>query len=229
MSIFTDKKEEGVYKALLVAGESSVVALAKKTKIHRPNLYKMLSNLMEEGLVETATLGKRMLYKTTSREVLEKKIADAKKAAEEDARSLLSLANETQTVTNIDTREGIVALFNEMAEVTGERGDYYSFTTRTDKVDLEKYFSDTFRNTRDRKDLWSHVLTDKPIDMKKGVRFNLEIKQVDTTSLEQDCLWVMYGDKYAFVDFTTESGYIVKNKKLAKFQRDIFKFYYNKA
>lgn len=229
MSIFATKEEESVYKALLQEQGASVVTLAKKTRLHRPKLYQLLDALIREELVETYTKGKRVLYRAGNRDVLEKKIKDAKNSIEQDASILLSLADDLQTVKNINSKDDIVALFDDITTSLGEQGDYYSFTTKTSNTNLGKNSLEIFRKNREGKGLWSHVLTDKPIDHKKGVRFNLEIKHIDAKNLQQDCLWITYGDTFAFVDYTAETGYIVKNKKLAKFQQELFRFFYNKV
>ena len=229
MSIFSTPEEESVYKALLQEQEVSVVTLAEKTKMHRPKLYVTLEKLIQANLVEPYTKGKRTVYKTTAREILENKIRDAKTSLEEEALSLLTLSSDTQLLKIIDSKKDIIALFDDVTKNLGGQGDYYSFTTKTDATDLGKESLEIFRKNRDTKGLWSHVLTDKPIDYKKGVRFNLEIKNMDAKNLEQDCLWLTYGDTFAFVDYKNENGYIIKNKRLAKFQQELFRFFYKKV
>lgn len=229
MSIFTTKEEESVYKALLQEEGLSVVTLAKRTRLHRPRLYQLLEKLISESLVETYTQGKRVLYRAGAREVLEKKIEDTKNSINQDAMTLLSLADDLQTVKNLNTKQDIIELFDDVTKSLGGQGDYYSFTTRTSATDLGKSSLEIFRKNREAKGLWSHVLTDKPIDYKKGVRFNLEIKYIGEKNLQQDCLWLTYGDKFAFVDYAAETGYVIKNKKLAKFQQELFRLFYNKV
>lgn len=229
MSIFNSKDEEAVYKALLGNVGMNVIHLAKKTKLHRPKLYTLLEQMIHEGLVETIIVGKRTLYKTTSAEKLEARISLAKQMLDEDALILRSLAVDSQEIKILDSKEDIVWLFTDVIKTLGERGDYYSFTTKTDETDLGKKSLEAFRKGRDGKDLWSHVLTDKPIDLRKGIRFNLEIKHIDVKHLEQDCMWISYADKYAFVDYKNEVGYLIKNKRLATFQQEIFKLLYKKS
>lgn len=229
MNIFSSRDEEVVYKTLLQNEGLSVVSLAKKTKLHRPKLYVILLQLLNQKLIETSSKGKRVVYMTSSREMLEQKINDVKLALENEANDLLQFADGLQTVTNINSKEDIISLWDDVTTTLKNQGDYYHFTTATSAVDLGKQSREIFRKNRDSKGLWSHVLTDKPIDEKKGVGFNFEIKHVPAKNLPQDCLWLMYGDKYAFVDYAAESGYIVKNKRLAKFQQDIFRFFYNQA
>lgn len=228
MSIFSTKDEESTYKALLQSPGVSVVSLATTTKIHRPKLYAILEQLVHEGLVETFMTGKRTLYRTTSRETLQKKIEKEKAHIDEEAKVLLALADDTQTVKIINSKQDVINLFDTMTKTLGARGDYYSFTTKTESTSLGKESLEIFRKNRDNKDLWSHVLTDKPIDMKKGVRFNLEIKHLGNERFEQNCLWLTYADTYAFVDYENETGYIIKNKRLAKFQQEVFKYLYKK-
>lgn len=45
------KNESEIYMALVESGESSVLKLAKRTKIHRSNIYDALRNLLQHGLI----------------------------------------------------------------------------------------------------------------------------------------------------------------------------------
>lgn len=229
MSIFTTKEEESTYKAVLQSTDASVVSLARITKIHRPKLYKILEQLINEGLIETCTHGKRALYRVTSQETLKQKIENARALLDQDAHTLLALSSNTQTITLLDSKQDIINLFETMTKTLGARGDYYLFTTKTEDTDLGKGSLEIFRKSRDVKDLWNHVITDKPIDMKKGIRFNLEIKHVANERFEQDCLWLTYADTYAFVDYKNNTGYVIRNKRLAMFQQEVFKYLYKKV
>ena len=73
------------------------------------------------------------------------------------------------------------------------------------------------------------MLTTAHIDQKKGVRFSLNIKHIDDKNLEKNCLWIIYADTFAFIDFTTETGYVITDQKLAKFQAGVFKVFYDRT
>lgn len=227
MGIFRTKEEESIYKTLLLFPDLSVVTLASKTKLHRPKVYAILDQLHDDGLIETKKNKSRLVYRTSSYEVLAKKIEVAKIEINEEADTLLSLASEVQKVVPINSKKDIADLWEDVTKTLGARGDYYSFTTRTPTTDLGKESLELFKKHRDNKDLWSHVITDKSVDKNKGIRFNLEIKRVEA-NLEQDCLWLTYADTYAFVDYKNETGYIIKDARLAKFQQEIFRLLYKK-
>lgn len=55
-------KKARIYTTSLKLGPSSVLALSKTTGIFRPALYKLLSELEDEGLFFTTISGKRKLY-----------------------------------------------------------------------------------------------------------------------------------------------------------------------
>lgn len=55
-------KETEVYLASLKMGPTSILALSRQTKIHRPALYKVLEDLIDRGVFKTTVSGKRKLY-----------------------------------------------------------------------------------------------------------------------------------------------------------------------
>ncbi len=223
MTIFRSKDEEAVYKILLQEKDIHMIDLAKKVKLHRPKVYSIVDDLIQDGLVEASKIGKRHVYNVTSGEYLAQKIENAKNEIEEESRTLTMLAARHQVIRKMEGKQDLIDMFNIMTMELGERGDYYSFTTKTDGAGLSTESLNIFRKLRDKKDLWSHVLTDKPLDLKKGVRFNLEIKQVVGQNFEQDCMWLSYSDKIVLIDYKDESGYVIKDARLARFQQEMFR------
>ena len=65
-----DESESKVYLALLDLGPSNISAIAKKAKIHRPVLYKLLPTLEGRGIVSQVVKKKRHLYAAESPELL---------------------------------------------------------------------------------------------------------------------------------------------------------------
>jgi sugar-specific transcriptional regulator TrmB len=62
-SIFLEKNEAEIYVALLKSKPSTILEIARMTKIHRSNVYDSISTLMDKGLVvESETQNKKMFF-----------------------------------------------------------------------------------------------------------------------------------------------------------------------
>lgn len=57
-----DKKEAGIYLALLELGEATVLAISKKSGIKRPTAYLILQSLEEKAFVSRVIRGKKTLF-----------------------------------------------------------------------------------------------------------------------------------------------------------------------
>lgn len=64
-SVGLTARESELYLASLKLGPSSILTLSSATKIHRPQLYKLLEELIEKGIFRTTLSGKRKLYVAT--------------------------------------------------------------------------------------------------------------------------------------------------------------------
>jgi len=69
-SIGFTKNEAKIYLALLELGTTTATIIAKKTKIHRANVYDALQNLIQKGLVGYETKNKTKLFHATDPENL---------------------------------------------------------------------------------------------------------------------------------------------------------------
>ncbi len=82
------EKEAEVYTKLLTMESSSVIDLAKITKINRTTIYPVLETLMKKGLVDEITVDKKVKYQAEPPERLESYIQNEKTKLDEQSKLL---------------------------------------------------------------------------------------------------------------------------------------------
>ena len=76
------EKEAKIYAAALELGTTSTAELASKSGLKRPTVYLYLSQMVQEGYMETVISGKKSLYKPADPSMLEKKIVQSQQSIE---------------------------------------------------------------------------------------------------------------------------------------------------
>jgi sugar-specific transcriptional regulator TrmB len=128
---FSDK-EATVYLALLQVDSSSVLDLAKRTKIKRPTVYVILGSLAKKGLVTETTVGKKVHYHAESPERLATYIERQKVALDDQMRQLKDVipqiksiqreGGEKPTVQYFEGKEGVF-MMHEIVHESDDRTD----------------------------------------------------------------------------------------------------------
>ena len=248
-SLFTEN-EYSVWMALQSFGVAeqkvaSILNLSKKLNMHRPSLYKIIESLLNKGLIIKKEESKHISYDVCSLVTLKQKIKEKeewarirdgaliKEIENREADMIIKRKKEEDTnkdghMRSIKGRTDIMALYSDLVHGLGEQDSYYSFTTMSLDKDPAHYLPHDFRKVREKKNLWSYVIAGRGLIKGKGVRFSLQIKHFDHVHLERDCLWLTYGDVFAFVNLHTEEGYVIRDHKLAKFQQSIIKAMYER-
>lgn len=126
------EKEAEVYTKLLTMESSSVIDLAKITKINRTTIYPVLESLIKKGLVDEVTIDKKVKYQAEPPERLESYIQNEKTKLEEQSKLLndviprlksLGLQEGERPIVKVyDGREGILRSITEYFE-PGDKED----------------------------------------------------------------------------------------------------------
>lgn len=100
------ENERNIYLILLEHPYLTVTDIAKKSHTHRPMVYKSLSSLETDGLVEKSYLdGKRYYYHTTSPQKLREKLARINTIAENTLPELEALYQKTSNAPILSVKE----------------------------------------------------------------------------------------------------------------------------
>ncbi|MDO8425085.1 MAG: helix-turn-helix domain-containing protein [bacterium] len=119
------ESEVKVYLAALELGPSTVIEIAKSTRLSRPATYTAIGTLSERGLMSTVTRGKRKLfaaehperllhYAQRKEQELSERVADLGRLLPE---LTLRVGGEKPVVKSFDGKEGIHALVEDIRSV----------------------------------------------------------------------------------------------------------------
>ena len=108
--------------------------------------------------------------------------------------------------------------------------DYYVSEDNDSKEKRDKYVPRGYRKMRDEKKLERQVITNEQTNTHKIGKLDRFVKVMpnDFGPFEHNVTEVIYGDKMAFIDYNSETAMIIESKRIADFQRHIFKVLYKK-
>jgi predicted DNA-binding transcriptional regulator len=226
-----DKNEAKVYLALLELHEGLPTDISRKTKLHRPLVYKALSVLIDKGLVSLASKGKRKTYVAESPEKLETLFRELEQnffADIEDLHFLYETSQKKPTVLYAQGEDAIRDVYRDVVEST-EKGDRYYRYSSVKAIKREKFLPKNYREIRDRKGLERWMITGAGAKANPN-KLGRSIKRIPKSfdPFEDDINVVMYKDKVAIVDYPSLATITIQHKAFAEFQKKIFKLLFSK-
>jgi len=228
--------ESVVYVALLEYGKMGVSEIARKTELHRTMIYEALLGLDREGLVGTELKGKYKIYVAESPKKLEAKFLELSNQFDEKINELSQIKRARTTlrpaIKYVEGRKGITAIYDDIVD-TLKKGDVYYRYSSAKVNGVEKrdsYLSKKYRMLRDQKELERKVITNVANKEQKRPRVEREVKVVpsDFDLFEYNVSQVIYGNKFAVIDYNTETAVVVDDATIAKFQSKIFELLFRK-
>ena len=226
--------EAGVYLALLELGPSRISKIGEKTGIHRPLIYKALPTLIERKLVTKNQRQKGFVYIAEPPNRLEAMFDDLKIDLFEilpELEDQYSLSEQKPKVRFLEGRDGTKRVFDDVVRSL-KRGDtFYRFTSNANAQEKkDKYVPRHYTKVRDAKQLQREVITNSQTAKRKLAKLERFVKVMpdDFGPFEHNVTEVIYGNRVAFIDYNSETAMIIDSKRIADFQRHIFKNLYKK-
>jgi sugar-specific transcriptional regulator TrmB len=227
------KKEASVYTALLEEGIMSLTSLSKETHINRPALYALLPMLQRKGFVSSVQKQKRTFYTAESpKRILELYQTEHKEVSAQ----LEALAHEHEQhsthrpiIKYFEGKKGITFVFDDVAHSLPNGATFYRYSARMGGN--TKQFEHTYyARVRDTKKLERLVITSQEKAQSKVKKLNRSIKAIpkEVDLFEDNISLVIYGDKTAYVDYSSQTSFIIESAKIAHFQEKLFKLLYKK-
>jgi HTH-type transcriptional regulator, sugar sensing transcriptional regulator len=224
-------KEAVIYLALLENGPLTISGIAKASNLHRPAIYQLLPTLEKRGLVSISIKGKLKYYAAESPEklkILVGNLNETLQAALPDLEAIYNSTGSRPVVKFFIGKDGIKNVFLDLV-TSLKRGDiYYRYTSNKDLDKTEKYLPRDYRKIRDEKQLERYIINNVESAQQKSPNLNRTVKTMPPgfNPFDQEVSMLIYGDKIAFLDFNTETAITIENKKIAEFQKILFKFIY---
>lgn len=226
------KKEAAVYTTLLENGVQTITSISKATHINRPALYTLLPKMQRDGVISQVQKQKRIFYQAESpHKILVKykdEQADVTKRLTDLAETFELHQTDRPTIKYFEGKKGVQFVFDDIAHSLPRGGEFYRYTSYTG--DDRPYAHTYYAKVRDTKQLERLVITSEEKAALKSKKIDRAVKAipkefdlfVDNISL------VIYGDKTAYVDYTSQAAFIVESAKIARFQEKLFKLLWKK-
>lgn len=220
-------KESILYTALLDHGASTISLLAKHTGIHRPAIYKTIPLLQEKGLITSFLKGKLIWYTAEHPDKLLPHLEEFKHALETefiDMRQSFTTTNKRPIVKFLEGKKGIQFVYTDIA-TTLKKGDvFYRYSSRKDTTNADKYLTETYVHAREDKQLERFVITSESVAKTKKPRLDRAMKSIppNVDLFDDDITQIIYGPKVAFIDYNSESAFVIESPLIAKFQQKLF-------
>lgn len=226
-------KESRVYASLLETGPATVSTIAKQTGLHRPAIYQVLPSLKEKGVVSMFPRGKQKLYAAESPQKLKHLFENFKESFEEvlpELEAKYRTEGRKPVVTFLEGKQGITSVFEDLVTSLKKDDVYYRYTSNKDLIKSDKYLPKNYRKVRDNKQLQRYIINNEKTAKQKKPQLDRSVKVIpqEYDLFEYDVSQIIYGDKVAFLDFNTETAFVIENAQIAEFQKKIFKLLYDR-
>jgi len=222
-----------VYEATQKHGPMLATDIIKKTKLHRPAVYRALFELHDNELITKVKNGKRFVWKTTNPE----RIRDLFVRDTHQLQRLIPKERELSsndlmhtTLKVLKGRSGIRAVFDDVIAHSKKGSTFFRYTSEKDLASVNSYLSSGYRKKRDAKRLERLVISSPLSGQQKRLRLERFIKFIRTevAVFDQNIIEIIYEDRVAFIDLNSEEALIIQNTLLAEFQKVIFKQLYKR-
>ena len=229
-----NKHESAIYLALLELGPSYIAQISEKTSIHRPLVYKALPSLLEKKLVTQTRRAKRTIFMAEPPNRLETMFDDLRIdffEALPELEDQYSVNDQKPRVRFLQGKDGTKRVFDDIVRSLKKGDVFYRYSSNKDGTEKrDKYVPRNYRKMRDEKKLERQVITNDQTARHKIAKLDRFIKIMpnDLGPFEYNVTEVIYGDKVAFIDYGSETAMIIESKKIAEFQKHIFKMFYKK-
>lgn len=235
-----DEKESKVYLTLLDLGPSNMSAIAKKTGIYRPILYKLIPTLEARGVISRVIKKKRHLYAAESPEKLKELFDVASKTLDGAMPDLMRMylpKGKQPVIKFFEGQSGIALAFEDFATSLKPGSSYCRYSSikklypRSSNYLPRNYNALMKTKSKYAKGfIISNEILAKGRDDRGGTSKNQEWKTIPSSldTFGHGITQIIYENKVAFIDYNSNSAFIIENKESAAFQKSIFKILWDR-
>ncbi|NDK10145.1 TrmB family transcriptional regulator [Candidatus Gracilibacteria bacterium] len=229
-NIGLSETEAKIYISLLEKGTQSISGISIVSGCNRMQVYASIPRLTENKLIGETVRGKRKYYFAENPENLEN-IFYEKKLLFQNTISLLKSKYEKKQakpeLRTFYTKDAMKHIFYDVVETLNTGDTYYRYSSRKHD-NLRGFLSEDYKKKRDMKEIQRMIITSdelKKIKEKGNNKLNREIVSIPKLYdlFEDNISKIIYANKVAIIDYESETSFIIENKKLADFEKKIFK------
>ena len=220
--------EAAVYCAALEHGASTISEISRNASVHRPAAYRIVKHLIDLELMSSSVQGKRRLYVAENPEKLRSRLEETARSFEAALPELMSLHNLTgnrPVIKVFSGFKGVKSVFDDLLATLKKGGVFYRYDSHRNYQDNKKYLPDRYIERACRTgDLYRYIITNERTYLKKipNARRFLKMFPSSKDLFAYNISQIIYADKVAFIDYSTETAYIIENPMFARFQQQMF-------
>jgi hypothetical protein len=125
-------------------------------------------------------------------------------------------------------KKAISFVFSDIIHTLGKGDVFYRISSEKDVNLANSYLPKDYRSKRDKKQLERYVIMSELGAQQKTPRLEREVivipKEVD--DFDDNISLTLYGNKIAYIDFSTQSSIIIEHQALCDFHKKMFRMLY---
>lgn len=218
------------YLKMLEIEAGNIMDIAQKANLHRPSVYLALAELKNLGLITEIKKGKRIYFQAESPaklEFLTEKLKNNLGSGIEQLNELFKSKKHDVYVKFYEGKEGIRNIFSDIVNSLKKHDIFYRISSPKEIEKADTYLTDNYKKIRDEKQLERFVIASEEYISAKEKRMERSIKALGE-EFAYDVTEIIYGNKVAYIDYSTETALVIENTKVAEFQKHIFKALYKR-
>jgi sugar-specific transcriptional regulator TrmB len=219
------------YLSLIEYGEMNIADLAKAMLCHRMEVYRQLPLLLEMGLIGEIQRGKRTYYIAHNPQVIQDRYEAQQEAQQvhiEQLQEQYRYLGKKPKVLYQEGKKGITFVFSDIINTLGKWEVFYRVSSEKDVSLANSYLPKDYRSKRDKKQLERYVIMSELGASQKTPRLEREVMTIpkEFDDFADNISLTIYGNKIAYIDFTTESSIIIEHQALVDFHKKMFRMLY---
>jgi len=233
-TIWLNDEQSSIYLNLLEYWISNITEIAKYTKLHRTQIYRLLPSIIEDGFVLVIKKWKSKYYKPANPEkinqIYQEMIKNSKNDIDLLKQKYTNLEKKTSIVFNT-WKKAIENIYYDLVNTLPKWGVFYRISSEINpEITTRDFIPKDYREKRDKKQIERILIISENIEKYKIPKLEREYKTIwnDIDIFDDNINFTVYGDKISFVDFNTETSILIESKELADFQKKIFKMFYKR-
>lgn len=232
MDIGLSKDQAEIYLALLADGPATIMEIARRTGLHRVNVYKAIPFLKSNGLLSESKKGQRNIFVSNDPNHLSNLVDQRTRILHEILPELQSMTANQSTRPDVRInygRRGVTQAIEKFM-TSLKKGDlYYRFSARRPETDYLKYLSPKYLKINKALQPEHFVITNEAIAKYYSPKLERAVKVLGGKDpFNHNLNAIIYGDTTLFLDYTSESILEIKHPAFTAFIKHIFKALYER-
>lgn len=226
------EREAAIWQALAAGGPLNISQIARQTGLHRPAVYQLVPRLVEKGLVRVQAAGRRTVYASTGATAFTTWRAKSEQALQTQLETMVACEKAAGALSDdvcvYQGKEGLRRVWERLAALP--KGSVFQrFDGYAPGTPIESYLPQAYFDAINKKQIDRFVITNARLrgsKYKRRIECASRMLPASFDAFVQGVSWFIFGDSVAFVDFTTEQAFVIRNEALASYQRRLFEFVY---